>query len=88
VTGVRDGVVDFGYTGQRTADIARDIPVEHVGWFHQIVSSIDRAQLVAALAASGASVDEQSLFADALLARINQLGNAAIEPIPAERRAG
>jgi len=88
VTGVRDGIVEFGYAGQRTADIARDIPLEHVRWFHEIVSRLQRAQIVAALAASGASADEQSLFADALIARINQLGNAAIETVPAERRAG
>jgi hypothetical protein len=31
VTGVReDGIVTFGYVGQRTADVAFDIPVDHV----------------------------------------------------------
>ena len=49
---------------------------------------ISRTQLLAALAASGASADEQAKFADAPLARIAQLGNAAVTTMPAARRAG
>jgi hypothetical protein len=77
VTGVRGGVVEFGYAGQRTADIAGGIPLEHVRWFHAIAARITRRQLIAALEASGATPAEQSRFADALLARIDQLGRAA-----------
>jgi hypothetical protein len=88
VTGPAGGIVAFGYTGQRTADIAHDIPVEHVGWFHALASRISRQQLVAALAASGATPDERTRFADALLARIGQLGVVASAATAAERRAG
>jgi hypothetical protein len=70
---LKDGVVSFGYTGQRTADIARDIPIDHVRWFHAIASRLAERQLVEALAASGASDEEQVRFARALLARIRQL---------------
>jgi len=38
VTGVVDGRVAFGYTGQRTADIAGDIQVAHARWFHGYAS--------------------------------------------------
>ena len=67
------GVVSFGYAGQRTADIARGIPIEHVRWFHGIAGRLSERQLVEALAASGASDEEQTRFARAILARIQQL---------------
>ena len=67
------GVVSFGYAGQRTADIARGIPIEHVRWFHGIAGRLSERQLVEALAASGASDEEQTRFARAILARIRQL---------------
>jgi hypothetical protein len=80
VTGVADGVVSFGYAGQRTADIAGDITVDHARWFYGIASRIRETQLVEALAASGASEEEQQRFARALLARIQRLGEATRPP--------
>lgn len=74
VTGTAGGVVSFGYAGQRTADIARDITIDHARWFHEIAGRLREAQLVEALAASGASDEEQTRFARALLARIHRLG--------------
>ena len=74
-TAVQDGIVSFGYAGQRTADIARGIPLEHVRWFHGIAGRLSERQLVDALAASGASDEEQTRFARALIARIRQLGD-------------
>ena len=73
-TGIKEGRVVFGYTGQRTADIAGDIPVDHARWFHGYASRIGERQLVDGLLASGATDDEASRFARALVERISQLG--------------
>jgi hypothetical protein len=78
VTGVReDEIVTFGYVGQRTADVAYDIPVDHVRWFHQHASRLTEAHLREGLLASGANEDEATRFARAILDRIAQLGAAA-----------
>jgi hypothetical protein len=75
VTGVRDdGIVTFGYVGQRTADVAYDIPVDHVRWFYQHASRLTEAHLREGLLASGANADEAVRFARALLDRVAQLG--------------
>jgi len=76
VTGVKDGRVSFGYVGQRTADIAGDIPVEHARWFHGYASRVSEKQLVEGLLASGATDDEAERFARAIVERIAQLGKA------------
>jgi hypothetical protein len=78
VTGVRDdGIVTFGYVGQRTADVAYDIPVDHVRWFYQYASRLTEAHLREGLLASGATDDEATRFARAILDRISQLGAVA-----------
>jgi hypothetical protein len=74
VTGVKDGRVVFGYVGQRTADIAGDIPIDHARWFYGYASRISEPQLVEGLLASGATDDEAKRFARALVERIAQLG--------------
>jgi hypothetical protein len=76
VTGVKDGRVGFAYVGQRTADIAGDIPIEHARWFHGYASRITERQLVEGLRASGATDDEAERFARAIVERIAQLGRA------------
>jgi hypothetical protein len=76
VTGVGDGCVLFGYSGQRTADIAGHIPVDHARWFYGYASRLRERQLVDGLLASGATDDEAIRFARAILARIDQLGRA------------
>jgi hypothetical protein len=75
VTGVKDGIVQFGYVGQRTADVAHDIPVDHVTWFHDIARRLTDEHLRGGLLASGATEDEAARFARALLDRIAQLGD-------------
>jgi hypothetical protein len=76
VRGVERGLVMFGYAGQHTADIAHDISVDHARWFCAIVSRLSERQIIDALAASGASDEEQRCFARAIMARINQLRTA------------
>ena len=73
VAGVRDGVVDFGYLGQRS-EIARSIPIAHVRWFYRKVRRITEPALRKGLLASGATEEEASRFARALMTRIEALG--------------
>jgi len=73
VTGVTDGVVRFGYKGQRTADVATAIPIEHARWFFSIAGGLTVRQLIDGLKASGATDDEADRFARELVARIRQL---------------
>jgi hypothetical protein len=74
VTGVTDSYVQFGYQGQRTADVASEIPVEHVRWFCERARRLTEPLLREGLMASGATPEEASRFAKALLDRIGQLG--------------
>lgn len=73
VTGTDNGCVRFGYTGQRTADIAGDIPIDHVRWFRRVAGQLTEEQLAEGLRASAATDDEAVRFARALVERIRQL---------------
>lgn len=77
VTGVSVGFVQFGYAGQRTADLASGIRVEDVAWLYRYLGRITDAQLRDGLGASGANEDEVDRFTRALRERIAQLGRAA-----------
>jgi hypothetical protein len=77
VTGVDTGYVRFGYTGQRTNDVAQGIRVEHARWFHRYAGQLTVAQLAEALTVSGATDDEAGRFARALVDRIAQIGRVA-----------
>lgn len=76
VRGVKDGCVLFGYTGQRTADIANGITVAHARWFHDLARRLRDRQIVDGLMASGATSDEAARFARAFRERIDQIGRA------------
>jgi hypothetical protein len=76
ITALDDGIVKFGYSGQRTEDIATGITVEDVRWLCDRLSRLTDAQVLAALDASGASADERERFSRALRARIDQLSRA------------
>jgi hypothetical protein len=73
VTGVANGFVQFGYTGQRTVDARANIRVEDVEWLCRYLGRITGDQLRAALTASGATPEETESFATSLRARITQL---------------
>ena len=77
ITAVEDGLVKFGYTGQRTEDITVGITPADVRWFVEYAGRLTDDQLRAALAASGATPDEEAQFARAMRARIEQLRRAA-----------
>ncbi len=73
VTGVDGSRVRFGYTGQRTADIAGDVTTEHARWFHAYAGRLTERQLNEGLLASGATGEEATRFARAIIDRIRQL---------------
>jgi hypothetical protein len=77
VTGVQDGIVTFGYTGQRTADARARIRVEDVQWLCRYLGRITDDQLRTALVASGATAEETESFAASLRDRITQLQRVA-----------
>lgn len=77
ITAVDAGTVQFGYVGQRTADVAEDISVEDAAWLFAYLGRVTDAQLGQALEASGASTEEIEQFTRALRERITQLGRAA-----------
>jgi hypothetical protein len=77
VTGVDGGLVQFGYTGQRTADLSGGIRTQDVRWLYRYIGKITDEQLRAALAASGASEEDADSFARSLRDRIAQLGRVA-----------
>ena len=85
VTAVDEGMVRFGYVGQRTADVAAGISVEHVRWLCGYLGRITDGQLGAALDASGASAEEAERFTRAIRARIDQLVAAAPAVPPTTR---
>ena len=85
VTGVQDGFVNFGYQGQRTAEIARGITVDDVRWFCRYAGRLDERALEQGLRASGADDEEARQFARALMERIRQLRDACAESGAAER---
>lgn len=76
VTGTQAGLVQFGYVGQRTADVATGISIEDVRWLCRCLGRLTDVQLRAALGASGASPDETERFTRAIRDRIDQLVRA------------
>jgi hypothetical protein len=73
ITGVDDGVVRWGYQGQRTADATDSIGVDDVRWFCRLAGRLTDAQLHAGFVASGAAPDEAGYFTAALRARLDKL---------------
>ena len=76
VTGVQGGFVTFGYTGQRTADVADGIRVEDARWLYKYLGRVTDKQLRDALTASGANAEEAESFSKSIRDRIEQIGRA------------
>jgi hypothetical protein len=85
VTGRDDEYVHFGYTGQRTADIANGIRVGDAQWLLTTLGRLSTAQLAAAVEASGGTPEEIAVFSRSLRARLDHL--AAVVNPSAEPRA-
>jgi hypothetical protein len=73
VGAVEDGIVKFGYSGQRTEDLASGITPDDVRWLCRYLGQVTDSQLEAALQASGATDEERGQFREAIRDRINQL---------------
>jgi hypothetical protein len=68
--------VRFGYSGQRTADIAEGIRISDVEWLLGTLGRLTDAQIAAAVAASGGTADEVACFTQALRVRLDRLSEA------------
>jgi hypothetical protein len=77
VRGVKDGVVQWGYTGQRTDEATEGIKVGDVRWLYSYLGRVTDGQLREGLLASGATREEADCFTRALRGRIEQLGRVA-----------
>ncbi|HYU77462.1 MAG TPA: hypothetical protein VEK56_00670 [Vicinamibacterales bacterium] len=73
VEGVDGEFVRWGYSGQRTADIADGIRVSDVRWLVEHVGALKGSQIGDAVRASGGTPDEIDCFTGALTARLDQL---------------
>lgn len=73
VTGVEGELVQWGYSGQRTGDIAGGIRVSDVAWLLKYVGRLTEAQIAAAVQASGGTDEEAACFTRALMDRLSQL---------------
>lgn len=76
VRAVDQGSVQFGYAGQRTADVAEDIAVADLTWLYRYLGRVSDRQLRDALGASGANDEDTEQFTRAIRERITQLGRA------------
>lgn len=85
VSGVDGDFVRFGYTGQRTADIADGIRISDVQWLLATLGELRSAQIADAVRASGGTPEEVAVFSRALRARLDIL--AAAVSRAAESRA-
>ena len=75
VKGVKNGVVQWGYSGQHTDAIKDGIPVAHVQWLMGYLGKLTSSQIRGALRASGASPSEEVCFERAVRMRISALWN-------------
>jgi hypothetical protein len=73
VSGVASGYVQFGFTGQRTADARASITPDDVRWLCRYLGRITDDQLSTALRVSGATAEEVESFTTSLRSRIDQL---------------
>ncbi len=81
VGGVEGDLLRFGYTGQRTADIARGINVADARWLMERLGRLSERQIADAVCASGGTREEATVFAGALRARLDRLVEVTSEPL-------
>lgn len=70
---IRDGGIHWGYSGQHTDLMVRDIRFGDVSWLMQYLGRVSDEQLRAGLLSSGASEEETALYVEGLRMRIGQL---------------
>jgi hypothetical protein len=77
IKGVKDGKVEWGYTGKHSSDAKEDITVAEVRWLLQYLSRLSDHQIMMALEASGATSSEIQCFTKAIRDRIEQMSRIA-----------
>ena len=73
IKGVKNGMVEWAYSGQHTESIKDNISVTDVKWLMGYLGKLSDAQIRAALQASGATTSEVSCFSRAVRERITRL---------------
>lgn len=73
IKGVKDGFVEFGYSGQHTGEFKHRISVSDVKWLMGYIGRITDQQIRDGLNASGATPDEVQVFTRAIRNRIEQM---------------
>jgi hypothetical protein len=76
VAGIDGDYLRFGYTGQRTSDIADGIRISDAEWLLGRLDGLGRSQIADAVRASGGTEEEAAVFAGALRARLDRLRDA------------
>lgn len=69
----RDGAIHWGYSGQHTNLMVRDVQFGDIAWLMRYLGRVSDDQLRAGLLSSGASLEETSLYLEGLRMRIGQL---------------
>ena len=77
VQGVDGDLVRWGYSGQRTADIAEGIRVSDVQWLMSYLGRLRDQQIADAVRASGGTPEEVECFTRAIRARLELLRSVA-----------
>lgn len=79
VSGSDGECLQFGYTGQRTSDIAEGIRVSDARWLLDTLGGLSEAQIADAVRASGGNEEEVAVFSRALRVRLDRLDLAATQ---------
>ena len=77
ITGVDGDLVQWGYQGQRTADMTEHITRADVQWFYRLARQLTDEQIQEGFLASGATPDEAGYFTAALRGRLEKLREVA-----------
>ena len=73
IKGVKDGKVEWGYTGKHTSGAKDDITLGDVKWLLGYLGRLTDHQIIMGLQASGATKSETQCFAKAIRNRIDQM---------------
>ena len=83
VSGLNGEFIRFGYTGQRTADIADGVRVSDARWLLDTLDGLTERQIADAVCASGGTEDEAAVFSRALRLRLDRLREVIQQPTEA-----
>ncbi len=77
IKGVKDGTIEWGYSGKHARDITEGITTDDARWILQYLAPITDEQLRSGLIASGATAADAERFRRAIRNRIEQLQRVA-----------